>query len=232
VTRPLRRTSFALALTTLLLAPAPARADVGYWNWTETRIPLTAKAPLTGQPVVWRTFSDLRFFSATPGLSMNFFRLGPIWTLAPWLQVGTQATAISLVGDPRGFTQEYRAELEPTLLWRWGDFTCMDRNRLEYRVRLGSASTAHFRYRNLLRVNYAPADARWVPFIWNEPLLELGVDGFQNRLEAGVGYQLSPDTRFDLGLMWRARHAGGAWDQDVILNGYLYFAPAIRPLFD
>ncbi|MEB3222761.1 MAG: DUF2490 domain-containing protein [Candidatus Sericytochromatia bacterium] len=220
-----------LALACVALGATPARADTGYWHWTEARLPLTARAPGTGQPVVFRTFSDMRFFTGTPGLTMTFFRAGPLWTMAPWLVVGTQATAISLTGDPR-FTQEYRAELEPTLLGGWGDFKIMDRNRLEYRMRFGSTSTAHFRYRNMLRINHAPAGAVWIPYVWNEPLVELGVDGFQNRLEAGVGCQLARDVRVDLGVMWRARQASGAWDQDVILNGYMYLAPEMKPIFD
>lgn len=217
-----------------LLEARPARADLEYWNWTELRVPLASRAPLTGQPVHWRVFSDLRWGLRYPGLGWNFFRAGPLWTIAPWLIVGTQGTSIAVQSSPGVLLQEYRAEFEPTVLWRWGDFAFSDRNRLEYRWRFApGVQTGHVRYRNQLRMAYAPPGASWLPFAWNEPLIEFNGEGFaQNRAEIGVGYQFTPETRFDVGVMWRSRAQAGTWDHDAILNAYLYYAPAITPLFD
>ncbi|MEB3197634.1 MAG: DUF2490 domain-containing protein [Candidatus Sericytochromatia bacterium] len=213
---------------------APARADVEFWNWTEWRVPLTSRAPWTGQPVHWRTFSDVRLGLRYPGLGWNFFRAGPLWTLAPWLVVGTQATVISVQATPGNYLQEYRLELEPTFLWRTGPWQFSDRNRLEHRMRWGgSGQTAHLRYRNQLRVAYAPDGASWIPFAWNEPLFEFNGEGLaQNRAEVGIGYRFNADARLDLGVMWRARSQANAWEHDGILNAYLYLAPQLRPLFD
>jgi hypothetical protein len=183
--------------------------------------------------VAWRAFSDVRFGTRYPGMGWNFFRTGPLWTLAPWLVVGTQGTVIAVQAEPGRFLQEYRAELEPTLLWRWGDVSFSDRNRLEYRMRFGAASTAHFRYRNQLRAAWAPTGSRWQPFVWNEPMIELNGEGLaQNRAEAGIGYVFSPDARVDVGLMMRSRAGQGPWEHDVIINTYLFYAPQVRPVLD
>ena len=227
----MRRTlALPLALALLGAAAPPARADVEYWNTTEVRVPLASKAWLTGQPVAWRMVSDLRFGYRYPALGWDFWRMGPLWTVAPWCFVGTHATAIAVQAPVGGFTQEYRAEIEPNFFGKLGDFAWSDRNRLEYRWR---TNDQHFRYRNMLRVAYAPPGATWIPFVWEEPMIELNADGLaQNRLQVGVGKQLAPYLRLDVGAMLRSRATAGAWDHDYVLNTFLYFAPDLSPAFD
>lgn len=218
------------ALLAWSAAAAPARADAEYWNTLETRIPLTAHAPLTGQPAAFRTVADLRYGFRYPGLGWEFFRLGPLWTVAPWCFVGTHLTTIAVQTAPSTFMQEYRAELEPNFFGRWGDLAWNDRNRLEYRWRWNDQ---HFRYRNMLRVAHAPPGAAWIPYVWEEPMIELNAEGFaQNRFQLGVGRQLGPHVRLDLGLMLRSRATAGVWEHDYVLNSFLYVAPNLDPLFD
>lgn len=225
-----RATTSFLALLAWSTAAAPAWADAEYWNTIETRLPLTARAPLTGQPVTFRTVTDLRYGFRYPGLGWGFFRMGPLWTVAPWCLVGTHATTIAVQTAPSVFMQEYRAELEPNFFGRLGDFAWNDRNRLEYRWRWNDQ---HLRYRNMLRVAYAPKGAEWIPFVWAEPMIELTADGLaQNRVQVGVGRQLGAHARLDLGVMLRSRATAGAWEHDYVLNSMLYFAPNLDPLFD
>ena len=56
----------------------------------------------------------------------------------------------------------------------------------------------------------------------------------ENRFELGVGYQFTDALRLDVGGMVRSRTPafGGVWEQDLVLNTYLYFAPAVTPAFD
>lgn len=54
----------------------------------------------------------------------------------------------------------------------------------------------------------------------------------QNRFQLGVGRQLGPHLRLDVGAMLRSRATAGAWEHDYILNTLLYFAPAVGPAFD
>lgn len=221
-----RRLLLASALFAPLLAAQPAAADTEYWGWFETRIPLVQALPGTGQPVALRLLSDYRWGGRYPGLGWSFLRVGPLWTLKPGLMVGTHFTSIAVQNAPGVFIQEYRGEIEPNFFGRLGDFTWNDRNRLEYRWR---AADQHFRYRNQLRVNWAPPGQRWQPFIWDEPMIELNAQGLaQNRIELGVGYQFTEALRFDVGGMVRSRTTafGAPWDHDLVLNTYLYFAPA------
>lgn len=212
------------------LLASPAYADYEYWGWYETRIPLVSKLPGTSEPVQLRLFTDQRFGLRYPGLGWQFFRLGPLWGVTPWCFIGTHFTTVAVQSAPSAFIQEYRGEVEPNFFGRLGDVTWNDRNRLEYRWRWNDA---HFRYRNQLKLAYAPPGATWVPFIWEEPLIELNAQGFaQNRAEIGLGRQLTDALRFDVGLMLRSRaNTTGGWDQDYVLNTYLYFAPKADPAF-
>lgn len=220
---------YALPTLALWAAASPAAlADTEVWSWVEARVPLSAEAPITGQPVALRLFSDSRYGLRYPGLGWQFWRVGPLWSVAPGLMVGTHFTTIGVQTAPGAFMQEYRAELEPNFFGRWGDFAWNDRNRLEYRWRWNDQ---HFRYRNQLRVSCAPSGARWIPFAWEEAMIELNAEGFaQNRAELGVGYQLTDAARLDLGVMVRSRAAAAGWEHDVVFNTYLYFAPDVAPL--
>lgn len=210
--------SLTIAFALVLAVPAAASADTEYWGWFETRIPIA-------RPVSLRVLSDVRIGGRDPGLGWSFLRVGPLWHLAPGFMLGTHYTAIAIQDRPDVFVQEHRAELEPNFFGRLGDFTWNDRNRLEYRWR---PADQHFRYRNQLRVNYAPAGAKLIPFAWDEVLVELNGAGGQNRAEVGVGYQLTEALRFDVGGMVRTRSATwAAYDHDLVLNTYLYFAPPL-----
>lgn len=225
-----RLTPLALAAAVWAAAATPARADYEYWSTFETRIPLASRAPLTGQPLALRMVSDLRYGLRYPGLGWDFFRIGPLWTVAPGCFVGTHFTTVAVQAPPGALTQEYRAELEPNFFGRQGDVAWSARNRLEYRWR---ANDQHFRFRHMLRLAYAPDGARWIPFVWDEPMIELNADGLaQNRFQLGVGTQLGPHLRLDVGAMLRSRATAGVWDHDYILNTFLYFAPALGPVFD
>lgn len=226
-----RRVFLALAAIGPAFVATPASADYEYWGWYETRIPLLKALPGTGQPVALRVLTDFRYGLRFPGMGLNFLRVGPLWTLAPGLMVGTHASSVAFQDKPGVYLQEHRLEVEPNLFGRLGDFTWNDRNRLEYRWRIAGQS---FRYRNQLRVNWAPPGQRWMPFVWDEPMIELDARGLaQNRFEIGVGYQFTDALRLDVGGLVRSRTPafGGAWEHDLVLNTYLFFAPAVAAAF-
>jgi hypothetical protein len=213
------------------LLAAPASADVESWSWIETRIPLSNGQH--GLPHSLRTWTDARFGGRYTGMGALFLRVGPIWELHPNLFLAVHGTSYGLQPSPGVFEQEYRAEVEPNLRGRWGDWVLGDRNRMELRWRPSGASAGpRWRYRNLLRVNYQPLEARWIPFVWNEALIDLSGSLYsENRAAAGVGYQFNNGVRVDLAYLLRSRLTAGSWEQDHVANLALFFAPGVAPLF-
>jgi len=209
-------------VATSVLVPGTARADGEAWLWVEQRLPILGTGDALPR-VSLRIFSDVRINGRSEGLAQAFLRVGPLFHVTPWLFVGAHGTLYADRLASGQFAQEARAELEPNLFGRVGPFTFNDRNRLEYRWR---ASGERWRYRNQLRVNYAPPGARWIPFVWNEILIDLSGDGFQqNRAEVGLGRVLGDRNRIDVGYLLRSRHEAGQWHHDHILNVYLYLDP-------
>ncbi|MBO9539108.1 DUF2490 domain-containing protein [bacterium] len=207
-----------------LFYPASARADVQSWNGIEVRLPLsTGEGPF---PESLRFVTDARY--GAEGLDQLSFRLGPLWELSPHLMVGMHVSTFAAQETGGIFEQEHRLDLEPTLRLQWGAFTWSDRNRLEYRYhQSGNASKESWRYRNQLRLSYAPAGAQWLPYASDEVLVDLSGAGLnQNRANLGVGRVLSDSMRLDIGYGYRSRlSSGGAWSHDHLGLVSLFIAP-------
>ncbi|WP_044239252.1 DUF2490 domain-containing protein [Chondromyces apiculatus] len=217
------------ALTVPLTFTSRARADHEVWLWLETRSPLLRAASPTFPRIDLRTVTDVRVNGRSEGLAQSFFRTGPLFYLSDFLFVGVHGTIYADRLASGAFDQEARFEVEPNLFGRIGDFTWNDRNRFEVRFRESGVRT---RYRNQLRVNYAPKGATWIPFVWNEALVDLSGLGLnQNRLQIGLGRMMSPSVRFDLGLMLRSRGEETGWVHDRVINAYLLLdiPPLARP---
>jgi hypothetical protein len=217
----------AIALS-LLATATPARADGEVWLWTEARVPIV-RTPRPELPRVdWRVVSDFRINKRSEGLAQAFLRTGPILYPTPWAFVAVHGTVYSDRLPSGMHDTEARLELEPNFFGRFGDFTFNDRNRGESRWR---ESGHRWRYRNQLRVSYAPIGARWIPFVWDEVLVDLSGLGLnQNRAQVGLGRMLDATTRLDIGYMVRSREEPTGWVHDHILNVYLFFdAPKAAP---
>jgi hypothetical protein len=216
--------AFACAIT--CFAPGTARADGEAWVWVENRVPVVRADAPGALRIDWRLFTDLRLNTRSGGLAQSFFRTGPLFYLTRFLFVGVHGTIYADRLPSGAFDQEVRLELEPNLFGRIGDFTFNDRNRGEYRWR---ESGERFRYRNQLRASYAPLGARWIPFAWDEVLVDLSGLGLnQNRFEVGLGRMLSPTTRLDVGYMLRSREDTTGWTHDHVLNVSFFFDVAPR----
>lgn len=214
-------TTIAIAIgATVGLVPASARADGEAWVWVENRIPVV-RADVPGYPRVdWRVFADFRMNKRSGGLAQAFFRTGPLVFPTSFMFVGVHGTIYSDRLASGVHDQEARLELEPNFFGRLGDFTFNDRNRGEYRWR---ESGVRWRYRNQLRVSYAPIGAKWIPFVWDEVLADLsGLGVNQNRFQVGLGRMLNPTTRLDVGYMIRSREDASGWAHDHVLNLYLF----------
>jgi hypothetical protein len=224
----LRLAAAAAALFSFALA-TPARADGEAWVWIENRIPiLRTDAPAAGR-IDWRVFTDFRANGRSEGLAQAFLRMGPLFYASSWLFIGTHGVIYSDRLANGTHDQEARIELEPNVFFRVGDFAFNDRNRGEYRWR---DSGERYRYRNQLRISYAPKGALWIPFIWDEALVDLSGSGFnQNRASAGLGRLLTDTIRLDVGYIFRSRKESGDWSHDHVLNLYLYFdvPPKVEP---
>jgi hypothetical protein len=218
--RRTRAVAFGL-FAALLCAPRPARADGELWLWAENRVAVVKSERPAFPRVDWRVFTDVRMNGRNDGLHQSFLRTGPLFFLTDFLFVGLHGTIYADRQASGAFAQEGRLEVEPNLFGRIGDFTVNDRNRGELRER---ATGTRFRYRNQLRVNYAPKNAKWIPFVWDEVLVDLSGMGFhQNRLETGLGRVLGDGARLDVGYMFRSREEPTGWAHDHILNLYLFF---------
>lgn len=217
---------FVSALVSALV-PGEARADGEIWIWTENRIPIV-RTDTPGFPRLdWRVITDFRFNQRSDGLHQAFFRTGPAFYATDWMFMAVNGV---IYGDRQAdgrFVQEGRLELEPNLFGRFGDFTFNDRNRFESRWREGNN---RWRYRNQLRVNYAPKGAKWIPFVWDEILVDLSGNGFnQNRFTIGIARMLSESIRLDVGYMLRSRKEQDSWTNDHILSLYFYFDVPPKP---
>lgn len=230
----MKRRFFAATVALALLAPAaPAVAgDVESWNWFEVRVPVSEGQ--FGLPDSLRLVTDSRYGGRyANGLGQLFFRVGPIWELHPNMFLGLHYTTYANQFDPASAPGDYeivhRAEVEPNIRWRWGDFAFNDRNRFEYAA---SGRTSFFRYRNQLRANYQPiGHSGWFPYVWDEVMVPFNAGFNQNRASVGLAFPLAPDMRLDTGYVLRSRTvAGGAWDHDHVVNLSLFYAPKSQPM--
>lgn len=221
-----------LPATILLLGSAvttTARADGEAWLWTENRVPILTTSKPEFPRLDWRVITDFRVNQRSGGLHQAFLRTGPAFYPTRWAFFAINGTVCADRLPDGRFDEEARVELEPNFFGRFGDFTFNDRNRLEYRYR---DTEERWRYRNQLRVNYAPSGARWIPFVWDEVLVDLSGLGFnQNRAEVGLARMLTDALRLDVGYMFRSREAAGDWTHDHIVNLYFFFdVPPKRPV--
>lgn len=221
------RTLTCLASFLGLFLPLGAMAQ-GAEAWAVFEYRLLLAEPPDLPRLSLRINSDNRFAQLSEGLDLTFLRVGPLVDVKPWLLLGLHGTAISDRLGSGAHSTEYRLELEPTFQGRMGDFTWFDRNRVEYRF----GDKERLRYRNMLRINYAPKGARFIPFVWNEVLIEedLQIDNGldeginQNRLSAGIGYVIRDGTRFDVGYLRRSKTVNGEWVGDNVLWTFLLVA--------
>lgn len=228
----LQRSIVALAaLSTICLLASPARADVESWNWVEVRVPFSEGQH--GLPNSFRLVTDARYAGRYEGLGQIYVRMGPVWELHPNLSLAAHLTAQTDLGAGGTHEQEHRLELEPTIRGQRGDFSWSDRNRLEYRHRQRSAGTSDsWRYRNRVRVNYAPPGSAWFPFVSDEVFVDLSGQGLnQNRLSMGLGRVLNESSRLEVGYGFRSRLASaGGWEHDHLALASFFFAPKVAPL--
>jgi hypothetical protein len=198
-----------------------ARADGEAWLWVENRVPLARTDRPEAGRVDLRILGDFRWNGRSEGLGTVFARMGPLFFLSDSLSVGTHASWVSSRASTGDWLQQARLELEPNLFGRVGDFTFNDRNRGEYRIR--DALPNFFYYRNQLRISYAPEGARWIPFVWDEVLLNATRgDVTENRASLGVGRLIGGSTRVDVGYVLRSRK-DPTWTHDHVLNLYFFF---------
>lgn len=217
----MKRAVLFLFVLLVTFAARAARADGEVWLWTEARVPIVRNPRPDFPRLDWRVISDVRLNTRSGGLAQLFFRTGPALYTTSWSFVALNGTVYSdrlLTGVHQ---QEARLELEPNFFVRIGDFTFNDRNRVESRWR---EDTHRWRYRNQLRVSYAPVGAKWIPFMWDEMLFDLSGAGFnQNRAQVGLGRLLNATTRLDVGYMVRSREESTGWVHDHVLNVYLFY---------
>lgn len=182
--------------------PTSVQASAEAWLWAETRLPLASEEEFLTRTNL-RLHTETRLSERAEGLEMAIVRVGPLFDVSDWLFVGVHGTAIAHESSAGVFTEEFRVELEPNFHGRLGDWTFNDRNRLELRARDGKSN---LRYRNQLRLNYAPLGSRLLPFVWDEILLDLSHAQFtQNRLMTGLGWLTSASSRLEVGYIWRTR---------------------------
>ena len=100
-----------------------------------------------------------------------------------------------------------------------GAFSFTDRSRIAYRWETDDVT---WYYRNMLRVEYDAGPLS--PFVWGEPLFDvrrMKIDEY--RIMAGIQFETSDSTSFDLGYLFRSREDDGEWTQDHIGAVYLVF---------
>ena len=216
------------------------RQGCGLWFWFEYRQPIIGWADTPPPRLQLRVVMDSRFFVGTRGLDEQFLRIGLITDVNKWFWFAANSTFyVDRNLDTLAYQFETRLEIEPHFAGRIGPMTFDDRNRLEYRHRQPIETPSRtlagfdrFRYRNLLRINYEPAGAKWIPFVFNEWLFNLNVGFDQNRLAGGIARRLSSNVRLDGAYMWRAirPNTTSPWSHDHLLLCYLYVGLPPKPV--
>ncbi len=213
---------FVVALCLATLTPS-ARAAGGAWIWYDHRqsLPVTDGWPR----IALRVMTDLRADSNAGGLDMLFLRVGPIVSVTPWLSLAAHLSTAADRTEAGAFSTQYRPEFDAVLVARAGAFTISDRNRFEGIL---GVPDPLFRYRNMLRVDYA-AFAVMGPYAFNEVLLRSRGEAFHdNRASLGMRFHLGANATIDVGYMLRSRTlpGGGVWEHDhlglvsvVVLTG-------------
>ncbi|MRG96675.1 DUF2490 domain-containing protein [Polyangium spumosum] len=215
-----RALSVPAALLAFFLAQE-ASADYEVWLWAENRVPIVRADKPTFPRIDLRVYAESRLNGRSDGLHQSFLRTGPLFFLTDFLFIGVQGTIYADRLASGAFDQEARFEFEPNFFGRIGDFTWNDRNRFEARFR---EAETRYRYRNQLRINYAPKGAKWMPFVWDEVLVDLSGLGLnQNRALIGLARQLNPTTRLDAGFMLRSREEASGWVHDRVFFAALFF---------
>jgi hypothetical protein len=207
--------------------PAAHAEGVEAWTSYEVRVPIDDTASIW--PHWLRIANDFRYGTGYPGIGQALLRVGPIWEPHGAFTLATHLTSSVEQRKPGIFAQEIRAELEPSVRWRWGDVHVNDRVRIERRA---FPDEVRWRLRNRLQFSYQPAGWNWVPFASEEAFWEGGVYN-QNRFSVGVSKPSGPHGRISLGYLLRTKgSAGAAWDQTHALTFSFLFSPVIDPLFD
>lgn len=160
-----------------------------------------------------RVTPEFVFTNSADGLRQVVTRVGPSLKLADWVTVG----ANGFVAETSG-RQDVRAEVQPDLKFKLGDFHFNDRNRLSYRA-LDSAAGDRVQYANELRVNIEDDKCPVVPFLSEEVFVGSGYGGVtQNRATGGVGYKFTEQSKVDVGYMLRSHNDNTpTWNQDHFL---------------
>jgi hypothetical protein len=212
-------------LSVLMVAlPAPAEAAQA-WLMFDKRVKLTEGQP--AWPTEFRIFNQYRVGPDYGWFGQSLLRAGPVWDVANWLAFEAHLTAALDQEAPGSYEQELRAELEPTFKAAFGDLEVSDRNRLEHSW---FPTETRWRYRNQLKLAYVPDDWSFKPFVSEEAFVVLGKGMSENRVQVGVSHEYAPDTRADLGYMWRAENEATGWQSAHVLTLTMFFGPVNPPL--
>lgn len=221
----LRRWCASALVAAAILTAVPAHADGGAWLWFEYRVPAWRRPPQAPRLTV-RLWSDTRLFAAPGTVTQQFLRVGPVFDATSWLTLALHGVVYLDLRPAGHYQAEARFEVEPTFNFRIWRFLFNDRNRYEYRWR--ETGDRH-RYRNQLRVTYAPKGARLLPFIWDEVLVDFADGPNENRLAGGLGVMLNSHVRVEAGYLWRTRRAQPEWTHDHVALFYIFVnAPPAR----
>lgn len=216
----------SLTVAATLAAP-PALAAPGFWDSFEARVPISDGD--YGLPSLLRFSAENRFADA--GLGLSLLRVGPIWEAMPNLLLAAHVVTAIEQDASGGIKREYRAELEPTVRWRWRGVACNNRNILDFR---SLTNGPRWRYRNRLWMGFQLEGVQWGPYVSDEVYLDLSGSGFsENQAVFGIGYIPIAGTQFNSALLVRSRLVSSAtWDHTLVLQAGLLFSPSTRPPFE
>lgn len=222
----MRKGQAAAVALLLVLLTLPHRAqgalgDGGLWFWFEYRQPIVGNASTSPPRFSLRILSDTRLFFRAQGLDEQFLRVGGIYDVNRWFWLAVNGTVyVDRQLADLSYQMEARLEVEPHFTARFWRFTLDDRNRLEFRFR---TNIQRPRYRNMLRINYEPMGARWIPFVWNEWLFNLDRGFDQNRIAVGIARKLNSHVRLDLTYVVRSLlQPNNTWVHDQVFLIYLF----------
>ena len=179
--------------------PAPAR-DMQSWNDIQLRLPLV-KEEKTGKPktslMFYGTFRLGRnigsFVDERAGLGVEF-KLNKMFTVTPAILFREAQPW------PGRKESERRLRVDVGIEKPFSRVVIRDRNRLEYRMRSGTANSA--RYRNRFQINVpVNKDGKelFTPFIADEVFYDFREERFtRNEFTMGVGRKISPRASVDL----------------------------------
>lgn len=192
-----------------------------YWGTSEI------SAPIIKDKIDFKIKTESRF---NKDFSMHYYESidpGMDFKLTNWLSLGAYCEYIrekkKNIRKENVWKTEYRPHADATFKYKFYGFILSDRNRMEYRAKVGEKNT--FRYRNRLTLQFPKFSSLNIqPYIADEPFYEFEAhDLNNNRAYIGADFTIYKNLKGGLYYMCESRKKQKEWENANVLGTNIKF---------